>query len=781
MKKIFNILMAAVISVAAIQSLSSCKEDTLDPDNTGGGSQTDPSQFPEPLDHSSVAYPIAWTPYVVEQGADGVSIEVTSLSEKDFTFVCRPGSGVKSFKVCAFPLSGLYNHLINLDWSAGITSEAVEEILRSYLHEGSSGAELGYVGGSDLTYNIEGEDDNEIEIVWSEAGYTFVPPIVPDAEYLILAQAYYEADAQTPAGLSICYVRTPHRPLDGNPDIEIDVEPAYGGIILDYAPMSADAAAFYEFTGVKSEIEAYIDAFGERMYRDYLRNMMLQDAYPFDGDANPFPMPIELTEEQAADAMATAVAVDVNGTPGELRTADITVKPIPEDAQEASATVTVDQNHIGSLVFWLSADMDKYTSEVDIRHYTKAEWDSKFANDEEARQALITELKNEGWVIQNPNFRYDDSIMEAQGEGAKVPAYRIDMKDILPDTEYVIAYIAINYFGEAVDVYATEPFKTKPRNVTDPSKFNGSFKVEIEDGTSPIGFTVKFTYDPEEVAAYYWQVVSPTADGQANAMNNNKPWIPGFVEGQDNLDFENTTHADWIRYYFEGVDTFNNPLCNIWFYNWDDLVSGTDPLGNPVSNSTGTTVLNDDGTVTDQWTYADMVPGTTYELVAAPEDWDGNVGETEIYEGTPAALNPGPNPEVQMTAQTYADGSGFTVIFNPVKEVGRMLIMQATTSNEISASWSPADLVNGKVKEDGLLNENDILSTLRAAVLGDGTEGETGGMTYYTMTEMPYTGTDPCITMCVPVGADGSTPVYGDLIYVIYDGQELHYSVADFL
>ncbi len=781
MKKIFNILMAAVISVAAIQSLSSCKEDTLDPDNTGGGSQTDPSQFPEPLDHSSVAYPIAWTPYVVEQGADGVSIEVTSLSEKDFTFVCRPGSGVKSFKVCAFPLSGLYNHLINLDWSAGITSEAVEEILRSYLHEGSSGAELGYVGGSDLTYNIEGEDDNEIEIVWSKAGYTFVPPIVPDAEYLILAQAYYEADAQTPAGLSICYVRTPHRPLDGNPDIEIDVEPAYGGIILDYAPMSADAAAFYEFTGVKSEIEAYIDAFGERMYRDYLRNMMLQDAYPFDGDANPFPMPIELTEEQAADAMATAVAVDVNGTPGELRTADITVKPIPEDAQEASATVTVDQNHIGSLVFWLSADMDKYTSEVDIRHYTKAEWDSKFANDEEARQALITELKNEGWVIQNPNFRYDDSIMEAQGEGAKVPAYRIDMKDILPDTEYVIAYIAINYFGEAVDVYATEPFKTKPRNVTDPSKFNGSFKVEIEDGTSPIGFTVKFTYDPEEVAAYYWQVVSPTADGQANAMNNNKPWIPGFVEGQDNLDFENTTHADWIRYYFEGVDTFNNPLCNIWFYNWDDLVSGTDPLGNPVSNSTGTTVLNDDGTVTDQWTYADMVPGTTYELVAAPEDWDGNVGETEIYEGTPAALNPGPNPEVQMTAQTYADGSGFTVIFNPVKEVGRMLIMQATTSNEISASWSPADLVNGKVKEDGLLNENDILSTLRAAVLGDGTEGGTGGMTYYTMTEMPYTGTDPCITMCVPVGADGSTPVYGDLIYVIYDGQELHYSVADFL
>ena len=92
MKKIFNILLAVAMSAAAL-SLSSCKDETLDPDNPGG-TQTDPSTFPDPLDHSSVAYPIAWTPYVVEQGADGVSIEVTSLSEKDFTFVAERGGEI---------------------------------------------------------------------------------------------------------------------------------------------------------------------------------------------------------------------------------------------------------------------------------------------------------------------------------------------------------------------------------------------------------------------------------------------------------------------------------------------------------------------------------------------------------------------------------------------------------------------------------------------------------------------------------------------------------------
>ena len=219
MKRIFTMIVAAAAVCVAALALSSCKEDNLSPDPGQEGQQT----FPDPLDHSDAMFQINWTPYKVEQGGDGVSIEVTSLSEKDFTFVCRPGSAVKAFKVAAFPLSELYNMLINLDWTGGITDAAVENALRSYIDETSSGGTTGYIGGADITYGVVGDDDNEMEFVWSQAGYTLIPTVVPDAEYIIIAQGYYEYDestkeADTPAGLSLCYVRTPHKPLVGNPE-----------------------------------------------------------------------------------------------------------------------------------------------------------------------------------------------------------------------------------------------------------------------------------------------------------------------------------------------------------------------------------------------------------------------------------------------------------------------------------------------------------------------------------------------------------------------------------
>ncbi|MBR0337045.1 MAG: hypothetical protein IIX22_01350 [Ruminococcus sp.] len=40
---------------------------------------------------------------------DGVSVEVTDLTETNFTFVCRPGENVASYRVDVYPLAILYN------------------------------------------------------------------------------------------------------------------------------------------------------------------------------------------------------------------------------------------------------------------------------------------------------------------------------------------------------------------------------------------------------------------------------------------------------------------------------------------------------------------------------------------------------------------------------------------------------------------------------------------------------------------------------------------------
>ena len=759
MKRIFTMIVAAAAVCVAALALSSCKEDNLSPDPGQEGQQT----FPDPLDHSDAMFQINWTPYKVEQGGDGVSIEVTSLSEKDFTFVCRPGSAVKAFKVAAFPLSELYNMLINLDWTGGITDAAVENALRSYIDETSSGGTTGYIGGADITYGVVGDDDNEMEFVWSQAGYTLIPTVVPDAEYIIIAQGYYEYDestkeADTPAGLSLCYVRTPHKPLVGNPDLEIDIEPIYGGMRVGFTAADQSAAGFYEFTAPKSELMEYIDAFGETMLRDFVRHWQILDGpFSFAAGDSPYPMLMNIGEEAAKNAMCAAVAVDVNGTPGPLRMKDGDAKHIPEEAQTAEAKVIVDAEHIGSLIFWLNAEMSEYTREVDIRHIKKSEWDATYANDKEAREALKLELLDEGWVIQNPKFSYNDETLTATGEGSTEFAYRIDMKDILPNTEYVVAYVAVNYFGQADDVYASEPFITKSRNITDPDACAGEVTVKC-DKPSSIGFTVNFTYNKKEVAAYYWQVVAPIGDGQGGA-------VPGYPLVDNKINWEATEHSDWMTYFFEKVDMFNNPLCNIWFFNPDDLKTE--------DNKNGTTVAdeNNPDVVTDKWTFADMAPGTTYQIVCAPEDWNGNVGEVKLYECTTTALDPGPNPEVQVTVQKATSGNGITVIFNPIKDVGRMLVMQATTSAELSATWSPADLVNG-TGTIGTYTEEEIIGILEAAVIGDGTEGGTGGLSYYTEAQFVQTGSQPCVFLCVPIGAyEDGTALYGDLLYVIYDGK----------
>lgn len=765
MKRVLKFCLSAIMIAAAV-SLTSCQPEDLnnDPGNTGGG-QT--GTFPEPLDHSDVNIPIGWGEYSVEASGLGVSIEVTSVEEKDFTFICRPGASVKSFKMCAYPLAQIYNVLLEQDM-LGADPVDVEEALRLYLDERNSGASSGMVGGSDVYYSesVNGDDYSELEFKWSEAPYTYSAPIVPDAEYLIVTLAYLEDVAAGEQGaLSVCYLRTDSKPLVGNPGLTIQIIPYYAGFEARYRANNSSAAGFYEYIGVKEEVEEYIETFGRRLYRDYLRTWRMGEAYDF--ESSNASIQIELGEDDKA--LVAAVAVDVNGTPtADFEQADSQLKPLPEGMVDATATLSIVEDKVGSMIFWVEADMDEFTRDVNIR-VLPADQAAPFrkggnASDEE-RAALAANLCLEGWRIQNPNFHFDEENNRPfdDGDGAVVRDIQVDMKSILSGKEYAVVYVARNFYNIASEVKVSDVVTTKTRNVTDPDAFKKTFEVKTEKPT-PIGFTIHFTFNPEEVATYYWQIVSPTENGQANPASGNKPQIPGFWEANKPLDLtgEHTgkpvTHADWVKYYFEAVDQFNNPLCNVWFYN---------PLDE-------TTVDNGDGTVTDSWTFADMVAGTQYEIAFAAEDWDGNLSETTVISQTTQAMNPGPDPEITLVCQPSQGTPGFTGQVTLVKDIAKVLVMYGETEAEIGVD--PELILSGSDR----YYYNEYIKMMRDRVIGAGEDGETGGLSYYTDVPLSYSGEGPCFVLCVPVGEDEYGEVFGDLKYAIYYNGKIHYNISDF-
>ena len=158
MKKICYILLMLSLLVGAA-TLYSCAETP----NTGNGTENptpdhpppepepEPSlDAPEPLEHPNVPTPIAWGAYKAEPkvASDGVAIEVTSVENRNFVFSCRPGLRAKSFRLDVYPLSVLYNALMERMNTEGMplttpaTPVEVEGWIREFLF--AEGGNAGY-------------------------------------------------------------------------------------------------------------------------------------------------------------------------------------------------------------------------------------------------------------------------------------------------------------------------------------------------------------------------------------------------------------------------------------------------------------------------------------------------------------------------------------------------------------------------------------------------------------------------------------------------------------
>ena len=101
------------------------------------------------------------------EGSDvGVTIEVTRVENQNFVFELRPGAQIQSFRFDVFPLSQLYNALLN-DKMVGKDAVDINEQIRNYIfaEDGSGGFQISV---KDFP---SAEDFLQIEYDWMNTAY----------------------------------------------------------------------------------------------------------------------------------------------------------------------------------------------------------------------------------------------------------------------------------------------------------------------------------------------------------------------------------------------------------------------------------------------------------------------------------------------------------------------------------------------------------------------------------------------------------------------------------
>ena len=123
---------------------------------------------------------------LLAEGTDiGVTIEVTKVEHQNFVFELRPGAMIQSFRFDVFPLSQLYNTLLN-DKMVGKDAVDINEQIRRYLF-----AEDG-TGGFQVSVNDFASDEDflQIEYDWMNTTYAAATAIASSSMiFLISASA----------------------------------------------------------------------------------------------------------------------------------------------------------------------------------------------------------------------------------------------------------------------------------------------------------------------------------------------------------------------------------------------------------------------------------------------------------------------------------------------------------------------------------------------------------------------------------------------------------------
>lgn len=614
-------------------------------------------EFPDNEDVKAInkIIPMDLRQNLVEGDNSSVGIEVTDVQERNFVFKCTPGESVASYRLDVFPLSILYNSLLD-NYMAnhpgatqikGWTADDVENVIRSFMQNKEGAA--AYIFAPE-----EGKEDEyfEREFDWGNSQYLQFS-ILPGCKYVVCALSCSDNGGMSGMNLSLCYLETPQQDLNGDPRVDIKYEAGYKSFKVSCFPNS-DCVYFSHFGTNQDQVDLFTDNLGEQMLSEWLRHIYKeplradQAMIDADGDGEPdnsYGYNFGENADSELYVTAFAVGMDANYTGNNsVDRVDFHLKPMPEEIEEADAEVVIKEDRVGSDIFYFDINFTKACPTVFYDVMTRAEAESLMNGSEEAKQAKITELKEGGWGRGNKNYVWDNE-KEQVSASSKEFTYHDYMTDIRSNTEYVVLYVAMNHFYQNKGLQMSAPVKTKAMSY-DFAANKSNLQMELTEVTRT-GATVNLTYDPKNTGVVYMQYY--TSDAQSDPTNE--------IPSDDATDKE---WADWLLY---------NQIANS--NKWACESSGKDNYG-----------------------LYGVASGTWLVFVATATDMNGVLSKPIIQKVLTKEATPGPNPEIKM--EYTLDGDNFKVDYSIVKDVEIMKIGLADCGDDnYNNYFQLKQLVNG--------------------------------------------------------------------------------------
>ena len=595
-------------------------------------------------------FPLNWQEDGFEAGDNGVTINVSSVEEKNIVFNLVPGASVKSYRLDVYPKAMLYNLLLNEGCLMTPAETCEDKVIQLLANSTGSGAYIFNAADDDFAAGKEFD--------WMNTEYSQAQ-IVPDCEYFILALGCYDENGENPASLSIAHVTTPAKELVGDPQIAIEAEVGYRAFIVKYHP-NEDCKKFYHWIWSTEEIGEYIDLFGEKMMRDFCRSAVY-DAYDAALEENlSVKRTFDLADGMIRENTAVAVALDANGTPSvELVRLDFELMQIPDGDFTPKATVKAGERICATLAYF-DVRLDITAMSCFYRLYEKAAAETLKNASEDVRSAEAISIANEGWGVANKNFSFNSETNKLTGDSFSTSdEVQVEPK---PDTEYVVAYVAKNGFAQLSELCFSEPFKTKKLVRDNPDACIADVELTLTE-VSRWGFKYNFKYDYATTACYRFQIVAPY-DKEAPVTP------PDYITDLGNRE-------KWMTFFY---DTYQEgpaglvPIVNMW----DAEKSGYD----------GYSMFGYDS-------------GITYVVAYCAEDVNGVVGPVKFAQATTTQAVPGPDPIVSIEMCEYDDAAGQVIAKFKANEDTKMIKYFGVTSSDASlyASCALNDLVNSDKRD----------------------------------------------------------------------------------